>query len=200
MLAKKQGFTLLEILIALFVFTIISLIVSGALHTVFTSQSNTEKRAKQLSELQIALLLMSKDVEQTNGRLITTSQNAEQGFIGTQTTLFFTHGGLVNPLAKSLSSTLQRTSYQLEKDNLVRIVWPALDQTDHTIPIKKIILHNVTAMQFAYLDKQKRFSHKWPYDERAKSLLPAAVSVSLTLKNWGKITQLYLIPGQNLDE
>ena len=53
---KKMGFTLIEILIALFVFTIISMIMVSALHNIFNYQAETEKQAARLNELQLALL------------------------------------------------------------------------------------------------------------------------------------------------
>lgn len=43
---KQLGFTLLEIIIALFVFSIVSMIVVGALHNVLTTQSVTEKKSR----------------------------------------------------------------------------------------------------------------------------------------------------------
>ncbi len=43
---KTQGFTLIEILIALFIFTIVAMIMSHALHTIFISQAGTQNELK----------------------------------------------------------------------------------------------------------------------------------------------------------
>jgi type II secretion system protein J len=64
-MVRRAGFTLLEILIALFIFTIVSMILVSALHNVLNNQAATEKKAHQLAKLQIAMLLMSRDIEQT---------------------------------------------------------------------------------------------------------------------------------------
>jgi general secretion pathway protein J len=199
-LKKIAGFTLLEILVALFIFTIIAVIMTRALHTVFDSQAVTEKRAIRLAELQMAMLLMSRDVEQMIDRPI---QNAERKteapLIGTSKSITFTHGGLANPLGQLQRSTLQRTSYFLAENNLVRQTWEVLDQVPTSKPSNRNLLSNVAALHFEYLDTEKHYNDRWPPANKPKApVFPSAVKVSLTLTHWGTITQVYLIPGSSL--
>src|SRR5947209_8116839 len=87
---NQQGFTLLELLIALFIFTIISMMLASALHTVIKAQSGSDKNALLLRELQVALLMMSRDVEQTVNRpVLDTTGKEERAFIGTPTSFTF---------------------------------------------------------------------------------------------------------------
>lgn len=195
---NNKGFTLLEILIALLVFSIVSMIMVSALHNVFNSQSVTEKHAAALSKLQVALLLMSHDFEQTINRPITNAKNILEGpFIGTSDTVTFTHAGFANPLGNIARSTLQRTAYSLtNKGQLIRTIWPVLDQTQKTLPSNRVILDSVTALRFDYLDKQGKFQNNWPPADQKQGIFPRAVQVTITLNNWGTISQLYLIPAE----
>src|SRR6185312_5679581 len=102
------GFTLLEIIIALFIFSIVSIIIVSALHNVLNTQAATEKKAARLAELQIALLLLSRDIEQTVNRPIVNASGMLEGFIGSSHTITFTHAGFVNPFGQLQRSTLQR--------------------------------------------------------------------------------------------
>lgn len=191
----SRGFTLLEILIALFIFSIVSMIMVSALHTVFTSQSNTARHADALSKLQIVYLLMSRDFEQTMNRPITNAKNiVDPSFVGTTDTVTFTHGGLSNPMNMMQRSTLQRTQYSLNNERLMRSIWPVLDQTQKTLPSNRIILKSVTALRFDYLDAKGQFQNNWPPADQKEAIFPRAVRVTLTLKNWGTFSQLYLIP------
>ncbi len=191
----KAGFTLLEILIALFIFSIVSMIMVSALHTVFTSQSTTAKHADALTKLQIAFLLMSRDFEQTINRPITNAKGmVDPPFMGTHNTVSFTHGGFANPLGMMQRSTLQRTEYSLDNDHLIRSIYPVLDQTQKTLPSHRILLHSTTDLRFDYLDNQGKFQNNWPPTDQKQSVFPRAVRVSITLKNWGILTQLYIIP------
>ncbi|MCD6039370.1 MAG: xcpW [Gammaproteobacteria bacterium] len=197
---SKKGFTLLEILIALFIFSIVSLIMVGVLHTVFNSQSITEKHATRLSQLQITLLLMSHDLEQTINRPITDAKGIMEGpFIGTPDTVTFTHAGFANPMGLLQRSTLQRTQYSLINNQLVRSIWLVLDQTQQTLPIDRILLDDTTTLHFEYLDNQGKFQNTWPLADQKQVILPRAVRVIITLKNEGTLSQLYLIPAQTLE-
>jgi general secretion pathway protein J len=193
----SKGFTLLEILIALFIFSIVSMIMVSALHTVFNSQSITAKHAAALTKLQIAFLLMSRDLEQTINRPVTNAKGlVENAFIGTPNTVTFTHAGFTNPLSSMVSSTLQRTQYSFNNAQLIRSIWPVLDQTQKTLPDHRILLHNITALRFEYLDNQGKFQNNWPQPNQKQAIFPRAVRVIITLKNKGTLSQLYLIPAQ----
>lgn len=194
------GFTLLEVLIALFIFTIVSIIMVSGLRTVLNSQSVTEKQANHLSELQMALLLVSRDFEQAINRPITNAKGAiDSALIGTPRNVAFTHAGLANPLGQLQRSTLQRTQYELDKQNFIRETWPVLDQVPKTPSSQRILLDYVTDVRFEYLDYQGRFQNNWPPPESTQANLPRAIRISLTLQNWGKISQLYLLPAAGQD-
>src|SRR5690242_2240764 len=94
---KNGGFTLLEILIALFIFTILSLMLASALHNVIGIQTATENNADRLRKLQIVLLIMSRDIEQTVNRPVMGVNGKEEiAFRGTPLKFEFTHTGLAN--------------------------------------------------------------------------------------------------------
>ncbi len=193
----KNGFTLLEILIALFIFSIVSMILVSALHTVFNSQSATAKHAATLTKLQMAFLLMSRDFEQVINRPVTNAKGIVEGpFLGTPDTVTFTHGGVANPFGSLQRSTLQRTQYFLDKEHLVRSIWPVLDQVQKTLPNDRILLRSITALRFEYLDNQGQFQNNWPPPDQKQTVLPRAVRVIITLEKGGILSQLYRIPAE----
>jgi general secretion pathway protein J len=194
---NHDGFTLLEILIALFIFTIVSIIMMTALHTVLTSQSATEKKSIRLTELETALILMSRDLEQTVNRPVITSKDSSDLFIGTEDSVTFTHAGLANPMGALQRSTLQRTEYRLNKNRLIRLTWPVLDQTSKTQPDQRILLTNVNHLRFEYLDDKGHFQNKWIPSNNTDAFLPKAIRVTLSMDDLGNLTQLYLIPAEN---
>lgn len=199
---KSLGFTLLEILIAMFIFTIVSLVVVTALHSALGSQAETEKKAMRMAKLQMALLILSRDVSQPIDRPIYNAKNIlEAGFVGDHNTLSFTRGGFANPMGNATRSTLVRTRYSLNsKNELTRETWDVLDQSSDSQPSKRVLLKNVTQFSLLYLDAKHQFQNTWPPADNSKNPVgpPRAVRVSITLKNWGTITQLYLTPGQAL--
>ncbi|MGB3738435.1 MAG: prepilin-type N-terminal cleavage/methylation domain-containing protein [Pontixanthobacter sp.] len=66
-----SGFTLVELLVSLLLFALISLAGVGLVETVIGVQQRTETRAERLSEIQRALYLLGADIEQlSSGPLI----------------------------------------------------------------------------------------------------------------------------------
>jgi general secretion pathway protein J len=194
---KKAGFTLLEILIALFIFTITAVIMAHALHTISISQTGTEKKAARLAKLQITTLLLSRDLEQASNRSVTNAKNlTEAPFQGTAYSIAFTHGGIANPTGQLQRSSLQRVHYFIEKNTIIREVWAVLDQVQTTQGLQRKLMDEVTDLRFEYLDDKNSFHNSWPPAGQSKvAELPRAVRVTITLANWGKLSQLYLLTG-----
>lgn len=192
---NTHGFTLLEILIALFVFTIISMIMVSALHTVLTTQAVTEKNSARFNQLQIATLLLSRDLEQAIDRPVINNTGAtEPALIGTATEIKFTHTGLANPNAGMNRSTLQRTHYFMRDNSLIRETWAELDITRDTPENQRKLHNDIDTLYFQYLDENGKFQTSWPLSGQNHAGLPRAVRVNITLKNSDKLSQTYVIP------
>lgn len=217
MVHKNRGFTLLEILIALFIFTIVAMIMTKSLHSVLSTQSSTEKAAERLTATQMALLLISRDLEQTVDRPISDQEGRIEGaFIGNRNTVTFTHGGFAN----TAGSSLQRSRYRLEKNQLLRDTWDALDQAPHATPHSRLLLNEIKDISFRYLDNKNVFHSYWPQEgentsapetpptssptspamefTQTSNKLPRAVEVKLTFNHGGQLQQIYLLPQQEV--
>jgi len=194
---RQSGFTLLEILIALFIFAIISVILTAALRSVINTQEGTERNAERLRNLQFALLMVSRDVEQVVDRpVVNTEGKEEKAFIGDSRGFTLTHTGSASAEGGARRSALQRTAYRWNKDRLWRISWEALDQSPKSRPDQRELLTHVTGMRFEYLDQKKQFHTHWPLEANAKEALPRAVKIQLTISKWGSISQLYVIAAE----
>lgn len=201
MILKKSGFTLLEILVALSIFTLVAMMMATGLHTILASQSQLEAKTKRLAELQMALLLLSRDIEQIIDRPITNAKGeVEQALVGGLSNVAFTHGGVTNPLNQRTQSSLQRTRYLLDQNQLLRETSAVLDQTANTTYARRLLLQHVDDLQLNYLDDHGHFQNQWPPFNGNANHLPHAIRITLILKNWGKISQLYLIPGPNIEK
>jgi len=195
--SKENGFTLLEILVALFVFTIVSLILSSTLHNMINFQASTEANAERLRQLQLTLLLMSRDIEQTINRSVGNAGGGEENaFIGSAHSFSFTHAGFANPTGALSRSGLQRTQYTWEDHALWRMTWQALDQAPNSLMQSRSLMGKITDAHFEYLDNAGHFHTLWPLTGETDQPLPRAIRVFLTIAQWGTLSQLYVIPIQ----
>lgn len=194
---NNRGFTLVEILVALFIFTILSMMLVGALRSVINTQSHTETSAEQLSQLQMTLLITSRDIEQAVDRPITNAQgHQEEAFTGSSHGFRLTHMGYANAAVTQKHSILQRTGYDWHANGFWRKTWSAVDQVPGTTAHERLLMPAVTEARFEYLDEAGHFQTDWP-SRSQKAALPRAVKLTLTIANGGIVTQVVTIPAGN---
>jgi general secretion pathway protein J len=197
--SKHEGFTLLELLVALAIFSLIAVMAYGGLETVLNQQAQTEVNAESLAALQKTFLVMQRDIEQVVPRTIRDEFGDPQApLIGTS--LFqFTRGGWNNP-ANHPRSTLQRVGYSLEDRQLFRYSWLVLDRAQDSAPVRQPLAEDIESMQVRYLDERGNWQEQWPpiqaADNPANTPLdfPRAVEITLKHARFGTLTWLFQLP------
>lgn len=196
----SRGFTLIEILIAMFIFTILSIMMAGALHNIINLQGGADRTAERLRGLQMVLVRLSRDLEQTVNRPVKTANNQDaSAFFGNEHGFAFTHGGMSG---RPGFSTLERTEYIWGKNGFYRMAWDVLDLAEKSPkPSQRLLLENVTDGYFEYMDDKQGFHKDWPVKDGSSNSsnkpLPRAVRMTLTIQDWGTIRQTYVIPAEN---
>jgi general secretion pathway protein J len=61
---KARGFTLLEMLVAMAVFAIMSVVAYGGLRAVLSADQVTQEHARRLADLQVTLSVLERDLAQ----------------------------------------------------------------------------------------------------------------------------------------
>ncbi|MCW8934861.1 MAG: type II secretion system minor pseudopilin GspJ [Gammaproteobacteria bacterium] len=195
--ARLSGFTLIEVIIAMSIFAIVSLLAYTGLHSVITSKSHTEGSLERLRELQMTMLTLSGDMQQLTDRK---GQDALGGTllnVSTQNSdyiLTFTRGGWRNP-ANLPRSTLQRVAYRLDEDKLIRLYWTHVDRADDEQLVERTLISNIESLELRFLDDKNQWQTNWPTANNLASAtpsnaLPIAVEVILKMHDWGEIRRL----------
>ena len=146
---RNNGFTLLELLIALAIFGLLSVMSYSGLRSVMDQHARTEEVADRLAELQKIYLVMQRDIEQIVPRSIRDEYGDQLPALVGDEFLQFTRGGWSNPLQRPRSS-LQRVGYAFEDDELVRYTWQVLDRAQDTEPLKQPLTSTVSNMTMRY--------------------------------------------------
>lgn len=203
---KHSGFTLIEILIALFIFAIIGVLAAMSLQSIIRTHRQLKIANRQLSEIQMSMTLLRRDLMQVIDRPIRDADgNQEASFTadgGDQ--LSFTRTGLINPFNSAPQSDMQRVSYQLQGGNLVRLTWNALDQPPHSKAENQIVLHNVTSVKWQFIAGNGSKSDGWPPAvgsnmQKETSDLPKVVLLVMKVKDKGIIQGVYPIVARGLN-
>lgn len=194
---RQNGFTLLELLVALAVFSLVSVVAYSGLRTVLQSKQQSDLRADRIQQLQAAILMMERDFSQFVPRPVRDEYGDESGVVQTSDygaqQIAFTHGGYPNPTAMS-RSTLQRVAYGLEEEQLVRFSWRVLDRAQNSEAYQVVLLEGVRELSLRYLDENSEWQNEWPpagLNPDDEAPVPKAVEVTLALTDMGEIRRLF---------
>ena len=200
---QRNGFTLLELIIALGIFSLVSVMAFSGFHAVKTSSKHVEQVSGELSKLQMAFLLMGRDMQQAIARSIRDNYGDEQAALtgsgsGFGNMLEFTRTGWVNPLGQQRSA-MQRVAYGVKEDNLVRMSWPMLDRVQGSEPREAVLLKDVKGFELRFLNLEGQWVSEWPplvlNEEESAPNLPKAIEVTLEMEGWGKLVRLFPMAG-----
>jgi general secretion pathway protein J len=195
-----QGFTLLEVLIALTVFAILATITSSSLYYAFTTRTRVNEQSDRLGALQLAISIIEQDSIQTVERGIRGNEmRLFPPFIGRLQYIELTRDGNVNPKSMEKRSTLIRVAYLCEGNKLLRRTWASLDPKDRNTFEDKILIDNLKECHFNYLNKNLQLLPEWREQARIPNqhpeTLPQAIQVNASLTDWGEMNLLFVIPG-----
>lgn len=201
LLKKSKGFTLLEVLIAIAIFSMISLSSFTIFNTVLKSDESSKIRTDRLNELQRGFLLIERDFLQIAKRSIRI--NGEEplddflytdsdSFSDSENTLAFVRHGWTNPGLLLPRSNMQSVAYQLNDETLERLHFNFVDAVQGQEPKVRKLITDVEELAFEfYYDK------KWQKKMKAKSL-PQAIAIELITKDYGLIRREFLVAGDNV--
>jgi general secretion pathway protein J len=194
-----RGFTLLEMLIALAIFSLLAVMSYSGLSAVLEQQFRTETEADHLAGLQKAYLIMQRDIEQVVTRPVRDEYGEELAPLVGDLTLEFTRAGWSNPLGHP-RSTLQRVAWSYEDRQLRRYVWQVLDRAQDSQPVDQLLMENIEYMQIRYLLAADEWKEQWPElienpDPNAvPAVLPGAVEVTIEHEHYGPLVWLFQLP------
>ena len=195
MARRRHGFTLLEMLIALGVFAVIGVMSSQILSGIVDMSDAVRDRSDQLAELQRAMFIISRDIEQMTRRPVRDAfGDSTAAIIIGEPLIEFTRRGWQNPL-QSPRSELQRVAYTVADGDLVRQFWPLLDRGPDTEPIDQVLLRGVADVEFlAHASRGDEFRY-WPVlvnaDEDENVL--EAIELRLDHAVYGRLDRLWTV-------
>ncbi|MGI0116686.1 type II secretion system minor pseudopilin GspJ [Zooshikella sp. RANM57] len=207
-MTRSDGFTLLELMIAIAIFSIVSMAAYSLFHTTARTQAVTEKSLKRLNEVQRAFLIMEKDFSQLAPRPIKSELGeALPAFVANQGGYLveFTRQGWRNP-ALAKRSEFQRVAYTLEDDKLIRRFWLVLDRAPNAPYKEQIILTGVNGISFRFLNQEHNWVEDWAVANNnsgasnpllnnnadPKELVPGGVELSLDDPRYGRMVRYFV--------
>ena len=193
---RQAGFTLIEVMVALAVFGVLSALAYMTLGQTLDNSDMLTERMDRLQAIQRTMSYLSTDLLQAAPRPIRAdlgSEPALRSSFGSEFALELTRNGWPNS-AGVPRSTQQRMAYRIEEDELIRYHWNVLDRTAGSLPVATILLDEIESLTFRFLQANGDWSDQWPPSATGvtsvTSVLPRAVEITLILPDEGELIRV----------
>jgi general secretion pathway protein J len=198
---RSAGFTLLEVLIAVAIFAVVSIMALGGYNQLITQSERINANNARTRAVQVAVQRMVQDFAEIEPRPVREPLgNASQPVVlaeprGEQL-VEFTRAGWSNP-AGVPRPTLQRVAYRFEDNKLRREYWLALDRTLQAPPTTVVLLDQVKDVKLRFLSAERVYQDQWPAQggQASPYARPIAIEITLELEDLGKLVRLVEVPG-----
>nr|WP_228287411.1 MULTISPECIES: type II secretion system minor pseudopilin GspJ [Serratia] len=194
----QRGFTLVEMLLAIALFAMLSLTALTVFRGVLKNDEITQRKSTQLTQLQRALAIVERDLTQAQARAPTGDKRwpAAPEFAVLQTAgeeggdfqLLLIRNGWPNPQARLPRATQERVAYRYRQGRLERLSYPNLS-SPQAAARSVLLLSEVTRFQLRFY-RQGEWLTAW----RAGGLLPQAVEIAIDTPALGEVRRIVTLP------
>ena len=193
---RQFGFTLIEVLVALAVFGVLSALAYMTLGQTLSNSDMLTERMDRLQSIQRTMSFLATDLVQAAPRPIRAdlgSEPALRSSFGSDFALEVTRSGWPNS-AGVPRSTQQRAAYRIEDEELVRYHWSVLDRTASNLPVATVLMNEIESLTFRFLLHNGEWTEQWPPATAGTasntSTLPRAIEITLVLPDEGELTRV----------
>src|SRR5215831_11090209 len=163
---RVRGFTLLELLVSMFIAAIIFAMGYGAINQGVKNREQLQEQQARLLQLQNAIRVIEQDFVQLAPRPVRQPVGSDyypalMSSTTTQPFIMLTRAGWTNPSGLQRTG-LQRVAYFFEKDTLRREYWQVLDPTQSSQTVKRDLLTHLKSVGLRFYTQGRVWGTQWP--------------------------------------
>jgi general secretion pathway protein J len=194
--ARGRGFTLIEVMVAILIFAIMSGIAYRGLNSVLDARTRIVEDNRKWREVSLAFAMVARDVAAAADRKARSRDDLElPSFAGDIGEFEFSRMGDGNTPAR-------RVDYRLNAGALEMLVYPSIDAAPRDNASAFTLLRGVQSMTARFLDAKGQWQGRWPDPNSnsnpaaaaKKEPLPRAVALTLVLDSGEDMTRVFALP------
>ncbi|MDO6385999.1 MULTISPECIES: type II secretion system minor pseudopilin GspJ [Uliginosibacterium] len=195
---RNRGFTLIEVMVALAVFAIVSLLAWRGLDLMTTSKARLDAEMRGWRELEMVFERLNMDLTQiaprswtdTDGRVRSPVQG-QMSDSGESCQLDLLRFGADQ---EPIHARYRLTKGRLELEFPVFAYSAAASQPAASEQKPNLLLEGVSACSLEFIDRSNASHKKWPTEDLADMTRPRGLRLHLTLEGRGEFARTYYLP------
>lgn len=195
---RERAFTLVELLVALAIFALLSVFAYRGLAVLMDSRAHLERDSRKWRDLALFVGRFERDVQAALDRPATGPSGTPQAPISSfldlggaaATGLALTRSG-ASLYANALAAP-QRVGYRLAEGRVERLAWPGVDAAPRAAVEATPVLEDVRALAFRFLDRNLEWRREWALP--ATQGTPLAVEMTVELGGGERIVRIVEVP------
>ena len=201
---QQRGFTLIELIVAIAVLAVMGTAAYAGWFNVTRIAETTERSLNRYDSMERAFYWLQEDFEQIVDRdMVDELGGSRKSLEVSQAGEFLiqiTRGGWSNPALLQMPprSDLQRVAYTIDdQSRLMRRYWYHVDRFDTTSFKERMVLDDVNALTFRFLDPVGEWHSTWPPEsntEEETNVMPSAVEATVEVEGVGLVSRLFVLP------
>jgi general secretion pathway protein J len=207
---RARGFTLIEVVIAMFIAAIMFAIGYSAINQALVDRDALNISQERVTEIQRGMRVVAQDFAQVVARGARDTSGSGELMPAmladgrSDAIVTFTRAGWSNPAGVQRPAE-QRVRYRFIEGALIREHWLSVDPALNSEPRQRTLLTKVTAVEIRFLDPVSRqWRTDWPttgvtgqvspLDVDRLLTRPVAIEFTVVLEDWGRVQRLFEIP------
>ncbi len=195
-----KGFTLIEIMISVIIFAVISVIS----YRIITTLVTTKQVAGAAQDKWGNLSTISSSLGNSWNRAIPLVIRDSDGVIlPAMLGKVKLNGAFDSQLEMTLSGTIgddvfgtnppKRVGYRFYQDSLYLVTWPTLNRVPTTTPQVDLLIDNIKSFNVEYLYSDRQWRNTWPPDGNDLTVLPQGIRVIFELNSGESVERVWAL-------
>ncbi len=192
---RHRGFTLIEVLLAVSIFAVLSLASFTIFDGVMRSEQSSDQKMQRLNAIQRALIVIERDFLQIAQRSMRFEGEApltnviftDSDSFSSEQAIAFVRGGWTNPGLLIPRSDMQSVAYRLNDNKLERLHFNFVDAVVGEEPKVRVLIEKVNAIELKYF-----YDKKWQ-ERLDPQQLPKAIELAIETEDFGTIVRKFLM-------